>query len=136
MVSPICLHMLMQSSDGTKTAYFRGRKLLGKAVKLPEGYRGIVAAAAPTEEEKPATDIEVVDLVEDSRTPQAAMDVQACFDEMVVWGHEAAVDASADPYVRGMEEWLTLADQVCRRCWTIRATCALLTGSDTLLFRA
>jgi len=103
-------------SDGAKTVYFRGRKLHGKTVKLPDGYRGVVAAAAPKEDEKMASsDIDVVDLVEEdqSRTAQAALNVQAEFDEMVVWAHEATADATADPYVRGMEEWLTLADQVC-----------------------
>lgn len=27
-------------ADGSQTAYFRGRKLEGKAIKVPEGYRG------------------------------------------------------------------------------------------------
>ncbi|KAK0645496.1 ribonuclease H2, subunit C [Cercophora newfieldiana] len=100
--------------DGASTVYFRGRKLHGKTVKLPEGYRGVVASAAPKEEEKRTSDVEVVDLVDDeqSRTPQAALNVQAEFDEMVVWGHEATAEATADPYVRGMEEWLTLAEQI------------------------
>jgi hypothetical protein len=101
--------------DGASTVYFRGRKLHGKTVKLPEGYKGVVAAAAPREDEKkPSSDAEVVDLVDEEQngTPQAALNVQAEFDKMVVWGHEATADATADPYVRGMEEWLTLADQV------------------------
>ncbi|KAK4449983.1 ribonuclease H2, subunit C [Podospora aff. communis PSN243] len=102
--------------DGAKTVYFRGRKLHGKTVKLPDGYRGVVASAAPKAEEKQSTfgDVEVVDLVDDeqSRTPQGTMNVQAEFDEMVVWGHESTADSSGDPYVRGMEEWLTLAEQI------------------------
>jgi hypothetical protein len=84
-------------------------------VKLPEGYRGVVAATAPKEDEKrPALDAEVVDLEDENqgRAPQSALNVQAEFEEMVVWGHEATADATADPYVRGMEEWLMLADQV------------------------
>ena len=44
------------------------------------------------------------------------MEVTSEFDEMVVWGHETVVDASADPYVRSMEEWLQVADKVCMRC--------------------
>lgn len=101
--------------DGTRTAFFRGRKLQGKTVKLPEGYRGVVAATAPKEEEKnPALGAELIDLEYEGqeRPPKGALNVQAEFEEMVVWGHEATADATADPYVRGMEEWLALADQI------------------------
>jgi ribonuclease H2 subunit C len=94
--------------DGTPTAYFRGRKLQGKSVKLPEGYRGVVAAVS--EAEKPATEAEVIDL--EAEAPQGSLQVQAEFDEMLVWGHESTVDASADPYMRGVEEWLALSDTV------------------------
>ncbi len=41
------------------------------------------------------------------------LQVQSEFDEMVVWAHETTADASADPYVRGIEDWLTVANQVC-----------------------
>ena len=98
--------------DGTRTAYFRGRKLQGKAVALPEGCRGVVAATSATAQEpsRRPEEAEVIDL--DAEMPQGTLQVQAEFDEMVVWGHEAAVDAAADPYVRGVDEWLALADKV------------------------
>ncbi|KAK3687239.1 ribonuclease H2 non-catalytic subunit-domain-containing protein [Podospora appendiculata] len=94
-----------QAEDGTSTAYFRGRKLCGKTVKLPDGYRGVVAAKAdddstrrdPEDDEKPET---------------GSLQVEAEFDDMVIWNHEVAPDVAADPYVRGMEEWLALADQI------------------------
>ena len=35
-------------ADGTKTAYFRGRKLRGKTIQLPEGYRGLSDSSLPT----------------------------------------------------------------------------------------
>ena len=41
------------------------------------------------------------------------MQVTAGFDEMVVWGHEEIASAEADPYIRSIEEWLQVADQVC-----------------------
>lgn len=34
------------------------------------------------------------------------------FDEVVIWGHEEMATASGDPYVRGMEEWIAVADKV------------------------
>ncbi len=97
--------------DGTSTAYFRGRKLQGTTVKLPEGYRGVVAVTSAAEEPSGRPDeVEVVDL--EAEVPQGTLHTQAAFDEMVVWGHETAVDAAADPYLRGAEEWLGLADKV------------------------
>jgi ribonuclease H2 subunit C len=78
-------------------------------VKLPEGYRGVVAVVS--EAEKSATETDVIDL--EAETPQGSLQVQAEFDEMLVWGHESTVDASADPYLRGAEEWLALAEKVC-----------------------
>jgi ribonuclease H2 subunit C len=98
-------------SDGSRTAYFRGRRLQGKAVTLPEGCRGVLAATSATQEPpRRPEEAEVIDL--DAEIPQGTLQVQAEFDEMVVWGHEAAVDGAADPYLRGVDEWLALADKV------------------------
>lgn len=110
-VGPVQSFWEPKVADGTRTAYFRGRKLQGKSVKLPEGHRGVVAVASAAEEpSRPAEDAGVIDL--DAETPQGSLQVQAEFDEMVVWGHETTADASADPYLRGAEEWLALAEKV------------------------
>ncbi|AEO70925.1 c9faff0d-4010-499a-8491-e65dffd49e6a [Thermothielavioides terrestris] len=100
--------------DGTSTAYFRGRKLQGKAIKLPDGYRGVVAAISASASESPLGRPEeagVVDL-EAETPPRGTLQAQAEFDEMVIWGHEVAVDASADPYMRGAQEWIALAEKI------------------------
>lgn len=103
-------------SDGTKVAYFRGRKLYGKAVKLPEGYRGVVVQQGdvntPAIQQPP--EVEVADLENEGEepAPTGTLETKAEFEEMVVWGHEAVADATSDPYARSMEEWLTVADQV------------------------
>jgi hypothetical protein len=98
-------------ADGTRTAYFRGRKLQGTAVKLPEGYRGVFAAvSAPEESSRRPEEAEVSDL--EAGMPQGSLQVQAEFDEMVIWGHETAVDAAADPHLRAADEWLGLAEKV------------------------
>ena len=72
-------------------------------MKLPEGYRGAVAATVERLEDH------VIDIEVDM--PEGSLQVQAEFDEMIVWGQEAPVDAS-DPYLRGAEEWLALAEKV------------------------
>ena len=50
------------------------------------------------------------------------MDVKAEFDGIVVYGHEMLVDTDEDPYVRGIDEWLQLASQVCQADVITRAT--------------
>lgn len=55
---------------------------------------------------------EVIDVDAAEEPDMGSLETKAEFDEMVVWGHEATADASADPYVRSVEEWLTVAEQV------------------------
>lgn len=51
------------------------------------------------------------------------MEEQATFDQVIVWGHETLPDETADPYVRGMEEWIAFAEHVCslRYFWIAEA---------------
>ena len=39
------------------------------------------------------------------------LEEQGGFDEIVVWGHEA-IPAADDPFVKGVEEWIRLAEAV------------------------
>ncbi|KAH6676597.1 putative ribonuclease H2 subunit C [Halenospora varia] len=103
-----------RTTSNVKTiAYFRGRKLHGKQFKVPRGYRGIVLAStdwilpkgsqsSPAEEDKDAEHEADVKVLEE----------QAEFNGIMVWGHEVVPDETADPYVRGMEEWLSFAEQI------------------------
>ncbi|KAH7022420.1 ribonuclease H2 non-catalytic subunit-domain-containing protein [Ilyonectria destructans] len=99
------------ADDGTKIAYFRGRKLQGKTIKLPTQCRGVVVERK-NDEAPPAE--AVVDVEDGDDTPErvGSMQVTAEFDEMVVWEHENMNDSTGDPYIRGMEEWLQVADQI------------------------
>ncbi|KAI0131813.1 ribonuclease H2 non-catalytic subunit-domain-containing protein [Xylariales sp. AK1849] len=104
-----------ENQDNMKTAYFRGRKLHGKTISLPEGYYGSVVEKGETRREVPAQD-ELDDDVEVQEMPEAIevapLNGKAHFDDIVVWGHESTADASADPYVRSIEEWISFADQI------------------------
>ncbi|KAL7629735.1 hypothetical protein AAE478_001258 [Parahypoxylon ruwenzoriense] len=105
-----------ESQDQIKTAYLRGRKLHGKAVKLPSGYYGSVAEkskpkkSVQSRREEMAEDVELEDLEEPLET--GAMQGKATFDEFLIWGHESTANASEDPYVRSMEEWISFAEQI------------------------
>jgi hypothetical protein len=82
-------------------------------VKIPEQCRGVIVERAPDKDPKSAHEEVVEDLDADQEPEQIGnMKITAEFDEMVVWGHETVADASADPYVRSMEEWLQMADRV------------------------
>ena len=119
--------------DGTHTAYFRGRKLRGRTVKLPEGYEGVVlqkteqALSTPAhqatggpggalaeqlrrmEEGDDLDEDEEMEGVEDGREVEAkVMETKATFNEIVVWGHEM-VPEDEDVYVKGVEEWIGFA---------------------------
>ncbi|KAK2070573.1 hypothetical protein P8C59_005058 [Phyllachora maydis] len=102
-----------QSKDGLgHTAYFRGRKLHGRTVPLPDGYTGLVAetvAAAPAADAGEAPDLE---RGEEPEPELGGLEVRAGFDDVVVWGHDTAAEAATVPHVRAMEEWLDLADKI------------------------
>ncbi|POR33585.1 Uncharacterized protein TPAR_06217 [Tolypocladium paradoxum] len=97
-----------QVAEGTTTsvAYFRGRKLHAKTVALPDQCRGVLVERMPQEGgQKPSEQDE--DAVE-----TGAMQITASFDNMVVWSHEAVADSASDPYIRSIEEWLQVAEQI------------------------
>ena len=114
--------ILIIITDGTRVSYFRGRKLHGKAMKLPDGYRGVVVEKqAPP----PAADEEVINVDQDEAEEHVSLgglEAKAEFDELVVWGHESVADAAADPYVR-IEEWTALAEQVSIFKMIVRTAC-------------
>ncbi|TVY92022.1 Uncharacterized protein LAWI1_G001677 [Lachnellula willkommii] len=101
--------------DNKTTSYFRGRKLHGKKLKIPKGYQGIVVSN--TDRILPADAVVVNgdgdgDLDVEESPEVKVMEEQAGFGELMVWGHEALPDGLADPYVRGVEEWVAFAGQI------------------------
>ena len=101
-------------ADGKTVAYFRGRKLHGKQMKVPKGYRGVVVSSTDRILPKTAPPIEDDDVVEiEEEVDVKIMEEQSEFDHIMLWGHEALPDEIADPYIRGIEEWIALAEQVC-----------------------
>ncbi|THW17119.1 ribonuclease H1 small subunit [Aureobasidium pullulans] len=109
------------SSDGqTNTAYFRGRKLNGKTVNLPEGYRGAILQKTNTilpPTITPSTSTSLEDEEDASSSLSSIPETKilqevATFDKIVVWGHEVQPDGQEDAYVRGVSEWIGLATAV------------------------
>ncbi|BCR94127.1 ribonuclease H2 subunit C [Aspergillus luchuensis] len=98
-----------EKDQNLQTAYFRGRKLRGRRVAIPEGYEGVIAT--PTDRTMPATrtsaDVEVEEVTPEE--PVKILEKQGTFDEYVVWGHEF-VPAADETFVKGVEEWIKLAE--------------------------
>ncbi|KAJ5990122.1 hypothetical protein N7522_010329 [Penicillium canescens] len=97
--------------DNTQTSYFRGRKLRGRRVALPDGYRGVVATPTdrvlPSSQQVPNDDDEVVEV--EPEEPVKILEMNGTFEDLVVWGHEALPTAD-DTFVKGVEEWLQFAE--------------------------
>ncbi|KUL89821.1 hypothetical protein ZTR_02945 [Talaromyces verruculosus] len=102
-------HAVKDEKEEKQTAYFRGRKLQGRLVQLPEGYQGVVAS--PTDRLVPSANRNgnmEDDLPEE---PVKTLESQATFDNFVVWGHEIP-PAADDTFVKGVDEWIKLAEAV------------------------
>jgi ribonuclease H2 subunit C len=90
-------------------------------VKIPEGYKGVVLDI--TDNPAPQTRKEEheeggVDAEDDEEDDEKLVDIMAVeelasFEEIVVWNHQFTPAETEDPYVRGVQEWMGLAEAVC-----------------------
>ncbi|KAF2428354.1 ribonuclease H1 small subunit [Tothia fuscella] len=103
--------------DDTRLAYFRGRKLHGRSVKLPEGYKGAVLQTSDKVVPTSNMNQSHMEIDEDEEEEDEAEEIKlveqiAEFDEIMVWGHETTAEATEDPYSKGMEEWISFAEAI------------------------
>ncbi|KAL9023392.1 MAG: hypothetical protein Q9180_008254, partial [Flavoplaca navasiana] len=105
--------------DGNLEAYFRGRKLKGRKVTLPNGYKGSVVKEGAKEDDslKRNTDrlrrkqLEEEEMDGDEKDEEEEVKVLeevANFKEFAVWGHETVPEGD-DAFVKGVEEWIAFA---------------------------
>lgn len=102
-------------ADQPQTSYLRGRKLRGREVKVPQGYRGYILQK-DGKTAQAAGDVEVrgEEGEEDEEAEAEAgrtMEVRGTFDSVMVWGHDM-MPADEDEYVKGVEEWIGFAEAV------------------------
>jgi hypothetical protein len=100
--------------DGKSIAYFRGRKLHGRKVKIPGKYVGVLLSSSHQKlyQEVSASENDGLE-GEGPPVEVGVMLEQCCFDEFIVWGHEVLPDEKEDPYIRAVEEWISLAEAAC-----------------------
>lgn len=110
------------ASSNEQVAYLRGRKLRGKVVELPPTYKGHVLErsqdmlATSTSRNSNMRETDAHDDQHGEEEEELPIEVrllkqQAHFDKIMVWSHEA-VPESDDPYVKGIQEWMTFSQAV------------------------
>jgi hypothetical protein len=122
-------------------AYFRGRKLVGQKLVLPEGYKGIslfmqlsiyaergvnsdstgfILPIAPSPSDLPPQTksyfySEDDDEEEDEEHEQEHMwKSEAEFNELFVWNHDVVPDGISNPWIAGINEWISFTNWVCK----------------------
>ena len=105
-------------TDGKPEAYFRGRKLRGREIGVPQGYRGVVVEEAGKEKDvfqnPDKGDMEGGEGEEEEEEEEEEVTVLnevGSFSEVVVWNHESMADGD-DAFVKGMSEWIGFAKAV------------------------
>ncbi len=111
-------------ADGKPEAYFRGRKLKGKEIKVPEGYQGVIVTDAG-KQKNAANKVGMLNSVgdraramyEDNEDEEEEDDINvleevSSFSDIMIWGHETIAE-SDDAFVKGMGEWISFAEAVC-----------------------
>lgn len=91
-------------------AYFRGRRLHGTTLKLPENYTGAVVQTTEKTLPQKARRAEDDEENEEEQVEVKIAETLGEFDEVVVWGHGGVVDEKEDVYVRGVREWIEFAE--------------------------
>ncbi|RMY10061.1 hypothetical protein D0866_14536 [Hortaea werneckii] len=107
-----------------QTAHFRGRKLQGRKIRLPEGYIGQILQKTDDEREvkqqkgheATVEDAEEEQAGEDgnmqpSAAPVRMLETKGTFDALTIWGHEhAPLGEEEDEFARGIGEWIGFAE--------------------------
>ncbi|KAK9374275.1 ribonuclease H2, subunit C [Lipomyces chichibuensis] len=100
-------------------AYFRGRKLVGQKLVLPEGYKGFLLPIAPSpsgisQQTRSYFYSEDDDEEEDEEQEQEHMwKSEAEFKELFVWNHDVVPDGTSNPWIAGINEWISFTNLVC-----------------------
>ena len=100
-------------TETTHLSHFRGRKLLGRTLPLPENYIGVIIDPSTATSQVGYHDDEDVDDIdaEDRDEKPKECKVLGEFKEIMVWGHEELPEGNEGIW-KGVGEWMGLAETV------------------------
>jgi ribonuclease H2 subunit C len=105
--------------------HFRGRKLYGKEVELPEGYTGKVIKVTQDvlQQNRSTSEDDEGDERDENEITTFIAEHKASFDKFIIWNQEGEAMDTDDQYIKGINEWIGLAESVsqtnqftCLRC--------------------
>lgn len=83
-------------------------------MEIPEKYVGVLLSSSHQKLRHEASASEDDELEGEGLPEEVGVILeQCCFDEFVVWGHEVLPNEKEDPYIRAVEEWISLAEAAC-----------------------
>ncbi|KAG6106800.1 hypothetical protein E4U13_007224 [Claviceps humidiphila] len=97
-----------------QTAYFRGRKLIGKFARLPERYEGAVVRIENEGErrKKNSSEISSVKNDPDAELPAGeSIHITSTFNEICTWT-QGSISSDFDQYAKCVDEWFSIAERV------------------------
>ncbi|GAB1727199.1 hypothetical protein NU195Hw_g268t1 [Hortaea werneckii] len=117
------------STTKLQTVHFRGRKLQGRRIQLPEGYIGKILQKTDDEEDvvkqpqgNEATAANAAegeeagedgDMSDSAATPVRRLETNGTFDSLTIWGHDHAPGGEGeDEFARGVGEWIGFAEAI------------------------
>ncbi|KAF2143912.1 uncharacterized protein K452DRAFT_215171, partial [Aplosporella prunicola CBS 121167] len=98
-------------ADTAPTAYFRGRKLRGKSVAVPEGWRGVVVQRVERTQGQSDGSMRGEEDEGEGEEEAGVMEEVGRFGEVVVWEQEG-MGEDEDAYAKGLGEWVGFAEVV------------------------
>lgn len=98
-------------SDGTRTAHFRGRRLRGRVIRLPDQYQAFILNATDKTIVEPPPLVDDEDEEPEIPEPVRIVEQVSKVEEMIIWGHDQ-VPAPDSILVRSVDEWVAFAEAI------------------------
>ncbi|KAG6125546.1 hypothetical protein E4U38_007556 [Claviceps purpurea] len=111
---PFAIAHALTYTDEDQTAYFRGRKLIGKCARLPEKYEGAIVRIENEGErrKKNSSEISSVKNDPDAELPAGeSIHITSTFNEICTWT-QGSISSDFDQYAKCVDEWFSIADRV------------------------
>ena len=97
-------------------AFFRGNRLQGKTIQIPDRFRGVVIERQVNKSvQKGSSDQEAKDTDDGSESKHERAHPtfsNGQFDEMVVWTRDGSSSDASHAHAKALGEWLQLSEQV------------------------